>query len=43
MDGLYREAISEWKQVLALNPDHKMARANIVRAKSRLALQGEGS
>jgi len=43
MDGLYREAISEWKQVLALNPDHKMAKANIVRAKSRLALQGEGS
>jgi tetratricopeptide (TPR) repeat protein len=41
MNGLYAEAISEWEEVLRLNPVHENARNNIERARKRLEVSGE--
>ena len=36
MNGLYNEAISEWEEVLKIDPENENARVNIERAKKRL-------
>ncbi len=41
MNGLYREAISEWEQILKINPNDEKIKQNILKAKKRLQLQGE--
>ncbi len=38
MNGLYREAITEWEEVLKLDPSHDNARINIERAYKRLEI-----
>ena len=38
INGLYREAITEWKKVLELDPSNDSARSNIERASKRLEL-----
>ncbi|MFW6137788.1 MAG: tetratricopeptide repeat protein [Spirochaetota bacterium] len=43
MNGLYREAISEWEEVLRLEPSHEDAVKNIQRAKQRIQFQATGS
>jgi tetratricopeptide (TPR) repeat protein len=40
MNGLYAEAISEWEEVLRLNPVHETAKINIERARQRLEVTG---
>ncbi|MFW6181984.1 MAG: tetratricopeptide repeat protein, partial [Spirochaetota bacterium] len=39
LDGLYREAITEWEQVVRLDPDYENVQANIQRARQRLAYE----
>jgi tetratricopeptide (TPR) repeat protein len=39
LDGLYREAITEWEQVVKLDPDYENVRVNIQRARQRLAFE----
>ncbi len=39
MNGLYREAISEWEQILKIRPDDEKIKQNIMKAKKRLELQ----
>jgi tetratricopeptide (TPR) repeat protein len=39
MDGLYAEAITEWEEVLKIDPEHESARVNIERAKQRLGFE----
>jgi tetratricopeptide (TPR) repeat protein len=41
MNGLYAEAISEWEEVLRLNPVHETAKINIERARQRLEVAAE--
>jgi tetratricopeptide (TPR) repeat protein len=41
MNGLYAEAISEWEEVLRLDPVHENARNNIERARKRLEISGQ--
>jgi tetratricopeptide (TPR) repeat protein len=41
MNGLYAEAISEWEEVLELDPQHESARNNINRARKRLEVAGD--
>ncbi len=36
LDGMYREAVSEWEEVVKMDPDYENVRANIKRAKERL-------
>jgi len=36
LGGLYREAVSEWEEVMKMDPDYENVRANIERAKERL-------
>jgi cytochrome c-type biogenesis protein CcmH/NrfG len=38
---LYAEAISEWEEVLRLNPVHETAKINIERARQRLEVAAE--
>jgi tetratricopeptide (TPR) repeat protein len=39
MAGLYKEAISEWEEVLKIDPDYENVRINIERAKNRLGFE----
>jgi tetratricopeptide (TPR) repeat protein len=44
MNGLYKEAITEWEEVLKLDPGNESAKVNIERAKKRLGYDtGQGS
>ncbi len=43
LDGLYREAISEWEEVMKIDPDYENVRTNIERAKERLKYQKDQS
>jgi len=40
MNGLYAEAISEWEEVLRLDPENESVRTNIERARKRLEVSG---
>ena len=40
MNGLYREAISEWEEVLRLDPANDSVKTNIERARKRLEMMG---
>ena len=39
MSGLYREAITEWEELLEIDPQNESARLNIQRAKQRLEME----
>jgi tetratricopeptide (TPR) repeat protein len=39
MEGLYAEAITEWEEVLKIDPAHENAKLNIERAKQRLGFE----
>ena len=39
MEGLYAEAITEWEEVLNIDPEHESAKLNIERAKQRLGFE----
>ncbi|MBN2322538.1 MAG: hypothetical protein JXQ30_02290 [Spirochaetes bacterium] len=41
MEGLYAEAITEWEEVLRIDPAHENAKRNIARAKQRLGFESE--
>ena len=41
MEGLYAEAITEWEEVLRIDPAHENAKRNIARAKQRLGFENE--
>jgi tetratricopeptide (TPR) repeat protein len=41
MDGLYREAISEWEAILKVDPDYENVNTNIDRARRRLMYGAE--
>lgn len=40
MNGLYKEAISEWEEVLRLDPTNESVKTNIERARKRLEIMG---
>ena len=40
MNGLYQEAISEWEEVLRLDPANESVKTNIERARKRLEMMG---
>ena len=40
MNGLYQEAISEWEEVLRLDPNNDSVKTNIERARKRLEMTG---
>ena len=39
MEGLYAEAITEWEEVLKVDPQHESAKLNIERARQRLGFE----
>jgi tetratricopeptide (TPR) repeat protein len=41
MEGLYAEAITEWEEVLRIDPAYENAKRNIARAKQRLEFENE--
>ncbi len=41
MEGLYAEAITEWEEVLRIDPTNENAKRNIARAKQRLGFEDE--
>lgn len=40
MNGLYQEAVSEWEEVLRLDPNNESVKTNIERARKRLEMMG---
>jgi len=43
MNGLYKEAISEWEEILKIDPEYENVKINIQRAKKRLGYDVEQS
>jgi len=43
MNGLYEEAISEWEEILKIDPEYENVKINIQRAKKRLGYDVEQS
>ncbi len=43
LDGMYREAISEWEEVIKIDPDYENVRTNIERTKERLKYENNKS